>query len=152
MAEAFKLRHEPAGRDLRVDRAGEEVRPEVLVGLVAFEHVDFSYLPGVPVFEDVSFSVSPGEVVGIVGPTGSGKTTLANLMVRFYDPDAGRVTLDGHDLRDLSFQTLRKNIALVMQEAGLSSATVAECIAYGRPDASHNEILAAAHAANARIE
>ena len=88
-------------------------------------------------------------MVGIVGPTGSGKTTLANLMVRFYDPDAGRVTLDGHDLRDLSFQTLRKNIALVMQEAGLSSATVAECIAYGRPDATHNEILAAAHAANA---
>jgi ATP-binding cassette, subfamily B, bacterial len=123
--------------------------PEGVMGAVAFEHVDFSYLSGVPVFEDVSFSVSPGEVVGIVGPTGSGKTTLANLMVRFYDPDAGRVTLDGHDLRDLSFQTLRKNIALVMQEAGLSSATVAECIAYGRPDASHSEVLAAAHAANA---
>ena len=123
--------------------------PQGVMGAVAFEHVDFSYLPGVPVFQDVSFSVSPGEVVGIVGPTGSGKTTLANLMVRFYDPDSGRVTLDGHDLRDLSFQTLRKNIALVMQEAGLSSATVAECIAYGRPDASHSEILAAAHAANA---
>jgi ABC-type multidrug transport system fused ATPase/permease subunit len=123
--------------------------PQGVMGAVAFEHVDFSYLPGVPVFEDVSFSVSPGEVVGIVGPTGSGKTTLANLMVRFYDPDSGRVTLDGHDLRDLSFQTLRKNIALVMQEAGLSSATVAECIAYGRPDASHSEVLAAAHSANA---
>ena len=123
--------------------------PSGIAGAVAFEHVDFAYLPGVPVLKDISFSVSPGEIVGIVGPTGSGKTTLTNLMVRFYDPDEGRVTLDGHDLRDLSFQTLRRNIALVMQDAGLSRATVRDCIAYGRPDASHNEILAAARAANA---
>jgi ABC-type multidrug transport system fused ATPase/permease subunit len=123
--------------------------PSGIAGAVAFEHVNFSYLPGVPVLKDISFSASPGEVVGIVGPTGSGKTTLTNLMVRFYDPDDGRVTLDGHDLRDLSFQTLRRSVALVMQEAGLSRATVRDCIAYGRPDATHNEILAAAHAASA---
>jgi ABC-type multidrug transport system fused ATPase/permease subunit len=123
--------------------------PSGIAGAVAFEHVNFSYLPGVPVLKNISFSASPGEVVGIVGPTGSGKTTLTNLMVRFYDPDDGRVTLDGHDLRDLSFQTLRRSVALVMQEAGLSRATVRDCIAYGRPDATHNEILAAAHAASA---
>jgi ABC-type multidrug transport system fused ATPase/permease subunit len=118
-------------------------------GALAFEHVHFAYTPGEPVLTDVDFKAEPDSVIAIVGPTGSGKTTMTSLMARFYDPDIGRVTLDGHDLRELSLQTLRRSMALVIQEPALFSASIADCIAYGKPDAPKSEIVAAAEAANA---
>ncbi len=130
------------------DRPGAK-RLDRVQGAVAFEDVGFAYASGNPVLHHVSFTARPGEVLALVGPTGAGKTTVASLLVRFYDPASGRVTLDGHDLRDLTVRTLRDNIALVLQEPILFSATIAENIAYGRPDASMDEIVAAAKAANA---
>ncbi len=118
-------------------------------GEVAFESVGFAYAGAEAVLHNFSLKASPGEVVALVGHTGAGKTTVANLLVRFYDPSSGRVTLDGHDLRDLTVSTLRDNIAVVLQEPILFSATIAENIAYSRPDASGEEIEAAARAANA---
>ena len=120
-----------------------------VTGAVSFEHVHFAYTPGEPVLTDINFEVEPGNVVAIVGHTGAGKTTMASLMARFYDPDAGRITLDGHDLRDLSLQTLRRNLAFVIQEPTIFSSSIAESIAYGKADATHSEIVAAAEAANA---
>jgi len=130
------------------DRPGAQ-SPQQLRGLVEFEAVNFDYGADHPVLHDVSFTARPGEIVAIVGPTGAGKTTLASLLVRFYDPNAGRVKLDNHDLRDLTLKTLRDNISLVLQEPILFSGSIRENIAYGRPDASSDEIIAAAQAANA---
>lgn len=130
------------------DRPGAKVLERV-AGAVSFQDVSFAYDPPHPVLHRVSFSAKPGEVVAIVGPTGAGKTTLASLIIRFYDPASGRVTLDGHDLRDLAVQTLRQNIALVLQEPILFSGTILDNIAYGRPSASVEEVVAAAKAANA---
>jgi ABC-type multidrug transport system fused ATPase/permease subunit len=130
------------------DRPGAKVleRP---AGAVDFKDVCFSYDPEHPILHRVSFSAEPGEVVAIVGPTGAGKTTLASLLIRFYDPASGRVALDGHDLRDLAVRTLRQNIALVLQEPILFSGTILDNIAYGRPGAAVEEVVAAARAANA---
>jgi ABC-type multidrug transport system fused ATPase/permease subunit len=130
------------------DRPGAKTLPRV-AGAFAFEGVGFAYEADHPVLRDVEFRVRPGDVVAIVGPTGAGKTTLANLIARFYDPRQGRVTLDGHDLRDLTVSTLRDNIALVIQEPILFSCSLRENIAYGRPGASLEEIVEAAKAANA---
>jgi len=130
------------------DRPGAKSLKTV-AGAVAFEGVNFAYRPGCPVLHDVHFRVPAGSVTAIVGPTGAGKTTLASLTARFYDPAVGRVLLDGHDLRDLAVQTLRDNIALVIQEPILFTGPIRTNIAYGRPDASQEEIEAAARAANA---
>jgi ABC-type multidrug transport system fused ATPase/permease subunit len=123
--------------------------PARVEGAVAFEGVGFAYRPNHPVLHHVTFAVPPGGVVALVGPTGAGKTTLANLLARFHDPLSGRVTLDGHDLRDLTVRTLRANIALVIQEPILFTGSLRENIAYGRPDADAAAIVAAAKAANA---
>jgi ATP-binding cassette, subfamily B, bacterial len=131
-----------------VDRPGAVTLPRV-EGAVEFDHVSFSYSEGEPILHDISFEAEPGDIVAIVGPTGAGKTTMASLLVRFYDPNEGRVIVDGHDLRDLTVQTLRDNIALVIQEPILFSATIAQNIAYGAPDASLKRIIEAAEAANA---
>jgi ABC-type multidrug transport system fused ATPase/permease subunit len=145
-----------AERALQVMDTVREVRdrPEAkalerVAGAVGFQDVCFAYDPAHPVLHRVNFSAEPGEVVAIVGPTGAGKTTLASLLIRFYDPASGRVTLDGHDLRDLAVQTLRQNIALVLQEPILFSGTILDNIAYGRPGAAVEEVVAAARAANA---
>jgi ABC-type multidrug transport system fused ATPase/permease subunit len=130
------------------DRPGAKSLERVQGGF-ALQDVNFAYVAGRPVLHDVNLQVKPGEVVAIVGPTGAGKTTLANLIARFYDPAAGGVTLDGHDLRDLTVKTLRDNIALVIQEPILFSTTLRDNIAYGRPAATMEEIEAAARAANA---
>ncbi len=119
------------------------------LGAVAFRDVSFAYDKDHPVLRHVSFEAGPGTRVGIMGATGAGKTTLAGLLTRFYDPTAGRILLDGVDLRDYRLTDLRNQFAIVLQEPVLFSASIAENIAYARPAASHDEIVAAARAANA---
>jgi subfamily B ATP-binding cassette protein MsbA len=118
-------------------------------GGITFEHVAFSYEDNAPVLRDVSFSIAPGQVVGIVGPTGSGKSTVMSLIPRFYDPMAGRVLLDGTDVTTIKLAALRAQIGFVLQETVLFRGTIRENIAYGRPEATDEEIVAAAKIANA---
>jgi ATP-binding cassette subfamily B protein/subfamily B ATP-binding cassette protein MsbA len=118
-------------------------------GHVRFEGVTFSYRNGYPVLRDITLDLAPGETVALVGTSGAGKSTLASLLLRFYDPNAGGVYLDGRNLRTLTIASLRRNIALVLQEPVLFGATIRENIAYGRPAASPEEIRAAATAAGA---
>jgi len=118
-------------------------------GEVVLEGVSFGYEPGRPVLRGVSFAARPGEVVAVVGPTGAGKTTLVGLLPRFFDPDQGRVLLDGHDVRGLRLAQVRASVSLVLQESFLFPFSIGENIAYGRPGASREEIVAAARAANA---
>jgi len=122
---------------------------ERAVGRVAFEDVSFAYPGGARVLHHISFEIPPGSRVGIVGATGAGKSTLVNLLTRFYDPDEGRVLLDGVDLKDYRVADLRRQFAMVLQESVLFSATLAENIAYGRPGASEARIVEAARAAHA---
>jgi len=118
-------------------------------GRVEFQNVSFEYDPGKGVLHDVNLAVEPGEVVALVGHTGCGKTTLVHLLPRFYDVTAGRILIDGVDIRDVELTELRQNVALVFQDVFLFSATVAENIAYGRPDATAAEIERSARAAGA---
>lgn len=118
-------------------------------GTVELSHVAFSYVPEVPLLKDVTLSVKPGQRVAIVGPTGCGKTTLINLLMRFYDVKKGAITVDGTDIRDMTRASLRENYGMVLQETWLKSGTIAENIAYGRPDATMEEIEEAAKASYA---
>jgi ATP-binding cassette subfamily B multidrug efflux pump len=115
-------------------------------GRVEFEHVSFRYEADRPVIEDLSLVAAPGQTVAIVGPTGAGKTTLVNLIMRFYELDSGRITIDGRDIAGMSRADLRSRTGMVLQDTWLFSGTIAENIAYGRPDASIEEIHAAAEA------
>ena len=125
------------------------LNPSSLRGHIQLENVSFAYRPGEPVLRDISLELIPGETVALVGDTGAGKSTLAGLVPRFFDPTAGRVLLDGHDLRDLRLKSLRSRVALVLQDAFLFPLSVAENIAYANPSATFAEIEAAARAANA---
>ncbi|MCC6167691.1 MAG: ABC transporter ATP-binding protein [Caldilineaceae bacterium] len=118
-------------------------------GEVRFERVSFAYTQGRSTLRDISFCASPGQVVALIGPTGSGKSTITNLIPRFYDPTGGRVLIDGVDLREVQVQSLREQIGIVLQAPFLFNATIAENIAYGRPDAPMAEVEAAAQAAAA---
>ena len=118
-------------------------------GEVLFKHVTFGYQKDKKIFDDFSLSVEPGQKVAIIGPTGCGKTTLMNLLMRFYEPDAGEIIIDGKNIRDISRAALRRRFGMVLQETWLLEASIRENIAYGRPDATEEEIIAAAQAARA---
>ncbi|MBX7456172.1 ABC transporter ATP-binding protein/permease [Mycolicibacterium sp. 3033] len=116
-------------------------------GRVEFDEVSFGYLPGAPVLEHLSLLAEPGSTVAIVGPTGAGKTTLVNLLMRFYDVDAGRILIDNVDITSVSRSSLRSQIGMVLQDAWLFAGSVYDNIAYGRPDARYDEVVDAAKAA-----
>ncbi len=118
-------------------------------GEIVFSKVSFGYEPGVMVLKEINLKINPGESVALVGPSGAGKTTIANLIPRFYDPVAGAIYLDGHNLKDVTFSSLRRQIGIVAQETILFAGTIAENIAYGKPGATREEIIAAAKIANA---
>ena len=125
------------------------IDPGRIRGAISFDRVSFGYDGGDHVLHEVSFSIQPGQVVGIVGSTGSGKSTLLSLLPRFYDPNLGRILIDGVDIADYKVAALRAQIAFVMQDTVLFPGTIRENIAYGRPEASEDEIVAAARIANA---
>jgi ABC-type multidrug transport system fused ATPase/permease subunit len=135
---------EPAACELELPPPNGQ-RPQR--GSVEFAHVSFAYRPGTPVIDDLSMVAQAGSTVAIVGPTGAGKTTLVNLLMRFYDVDAGRILVDGVDITTVNRQTLRSRIGMVLQDTWLFEGTIAENIAYGRPDASAEEVVEAAKAA-----
>ena len=130
-----------------IQSAPGALRLENPKGRLRFSNVSFSYVDDAPVLEDVSFEVAPGETVAIVGATGVGKSTLAQLIARFYDPTAGTIEIDGHDLRSLDLSDLRQNVAMVLQDTFLFNGTIAENIAFACPDASIQEIERAARVA-----
>ncbi len=117
-------------------------------GEITFEHVDFSYQEGSPVLKDVSFRCEAGKMLALVGPTGVGKTTLTQLISRFYEPDAGRILIDGQDISEVTLESLRRNISPVLQDTFLFNGSIAENIGYAVPEATREEIEAAAKAAN----
>jgi ABC-type multidrug transport system fused ATPase/permease subunit len=117
-------------------------------GRVEFEHVGFEYREGTPIIADLSLVAEPGSTVAIVGPTGAGKTTLVNLLMRFYEVDSGRILIDGVDITSMSRHDLRSNIGMVLQDTWLFGGTIFDNIAYGRPDADEAEVIEAAKAAH----
>ena len=129
------------------DPPGAIALPEVR-GEIAFEDVVFSYDGTRDVLDGISFHVRPGEVAAFVGPSGAGKTTITHLVPRFYDPQSGRVLVDGHDLRGVTLESLRRDIGIVTQETYLFHDTIASNLRYGKPDATDAELEAAARAAN----
>ncbi len=118
-------------------------------GEVLFEHVTFGYTKEKKIFDDFSLRVKPGQKVAIIGPTGCGKTTLMNLLMRFYEPDSGRILIDGKDITEMSRSELRRRFGMVLQETWLLERSIRDNIAYGRPDATDEEVIAAAKAARA---
>jgi ATP-binding cassette subfamily B multidrug efflux pump len=121
----------------------------VVHGSVRFEHVNFGYVPGTPVIKDMSFEAKPGQIIALVGPTGAGKTTLINLLSRFYEVDGGSITIDGKDLRQVRKDELRRQLGIVLQDTFLFSDSVMDNIRYGRLDASDDDVVRAAGMADA---
>ena len=144
-ARVFELLDEPSAPAEPSD-AVVLTEPE---GRILLEHVDFAYTPDVPLIQDLNLSVQPGQRIAIVGPTGCGKTTLINLLMRFYDVQNGSIQVDGHDIRQITRQSLRTSYGMVLQETWLRSASIRDNIAYGRPDAMEEEVVAAAKKAHA---
>ncbi len=130
------------------DKPGAPDLPPI-VGKVEFDHVSHEYEEGVPVLKDVTFTVEPGQTVAIVGPTGAGKTTIINLLPRFYDVTAGAVRIDGIDVRDVTAESIRRQVGIVLQDTFLFSTTVLENVRFGRPEATDEEVMAAIRLANA---
>jgi ABC-type multidrug transport system fused ATPase/permease subunit len=136
--EVPRVQESPAARTL-----------DAVVGTVRFDQVSFAYHPGQPVLDEITLTACSGETVALVGPSGAGKSTLVSLLARFYDPAAGRVLLDGVDIRELSLEGLRRHVGIVFQDAFLFATTIRENIAFGREGAGDAEIIAAARAAHA---
>ncbi len=136
----FELLDEP--EDI-TDRDGAVELPPIR-GHVSFDHVNFSYEPGNPILKDVNFTITPGTSVAIVGPTGAGKTTIVNLLTRFYNPDDGKILIDGLDIQGLQIKSIRKQVGVMLQDSFLFSGTIMENIRYGRLDATDEECIAAA--------
>jgi subfamily B ATP-binding cassette protein MsbA len=132
-----------------IEERADAREPQPLKGEIKFENVAFAYNKDAPVLTDVNFEIKAGQMVGVVGPTGGGKSTIVSLIPRFYDPSAGKVSVDGVDIRDYTVHGLRNQIAYVLQETVLFRGTVADNIAYGRGSAARDEIVAAAKLANA---
>ena len=130
------------------DKPGVKVLPEIQ-GHVVVDHVSFGYKDDILALEDVSIEAKPGQMIALVGPSGAGKSTIANLLPRFYEIDNGSISIDGHDIRDVTIKSLREQIGIVPQETMLFSTSVRENIRYGRLDATDEEVEAAARAANA---
>ena len=126
-----------------------ELKPEMMDGSVDLKHVSFSYKKEVPLIRDLNLAVKPGQRIAIVGPTGCGKTTMINLLMRFYDVDEGEIAVSGYPVKKLTRDSLRRNYGMVLQETWLKTGTIAENIAYGKPDASREEIIQAAKEAHA---
>ena len=131
-----------------IDKPGALELQEVK-GSVVFEHVDFSYQAGEPVLKDVSLAAQPGSTIALVGPTGAGKTTIINLLSRFYDIDEGRILIDGNEIQDVAQDSLRRQLGIVLQDTFLFAQSVMENIRYGRLDASYEDVFTAAKLANA---
>ena len=127
----------------------DAVKLQNVAGQVDLKQVKFSYDPSVKLIEDLNLSVKPGQRIAIVGPTGCGQTTVINLLMRFYDVDSGSIQVDGHDVRNVTRKSLRTNFGMVLQETWLKSGTIRENIAYGKPDATEEEIVQAAREAHA---
>ena len=125
------------------------LEPETLTGEIEFNHIAFGYDADNPILTDLNLKIKPGQFVGIVGPTGAGKSTVVSLIPRFYDVQSGTVHIDGHDVRDYKLKPLRDQIGYVLQDTVLFRGTILENIAFGRPDATKDEIIAAAKLANA---
>ena len=124
-------------------------KPEHIAGALEIRDLRFSYVKDKPLIEDFNLTVAPGQRVAIVGPTGCGKTTFINLLMRFYDPDGGQILLDGVNTRDMRREDLRRSVGMVLQDTWLKAGTVRENIAMGRPEASLDEVIAAARQAHA---
>ena len=133
----YEIKDKPGAKDLK-DVQGD----------IEFDHVSFFYEEGMPVLSDVSFHCEPGKMLALVGPTGVGKTTLTQLISRFYEPQSGRILVDGQDIQDVTIESLRQNISPVLQDTFLFNGTIAENIGYARSEASMDDIMEAAKAAN----
>ena len=141
----FEIMDEPS----EIDEGKIVLNRDEITGRLSFQHINFSYVPGEPVLKDFCLEVDKGQKIAIVGKTGSGKTTIINLLTRFYETDSGEILLDGTDIRDITKDSLRKNIAIVLQDTVLFSDSIGANIRYGRLDATDEEIRKAAATANA---
>ena len=141
----FEIMDEPS----EIDEGKIVLDRDEITGRLSFRHINFSYVPGEPVLKDFCLEVDKGQKIAIVGKTGSGKTTIINLLTRFYETDSGEILLDGTDIRDITKDSLRKNIAIVLQDTVLFSDSIGANIRYGRLDATDEEIREAAATANA---